>query len=56
MEEESYSLILRVFDQCSNVIILFLLDQDQKGDPTFPKLEFSKNQADAMKINEQKMN
>lgn len=42
MENESYLLILKVFMQCHNVVIFTLLDQDNKGQPIFPKQDTNK--------------
>ena len=42
MEEESWTLMLRVFSQCSALAIVLILDQDGKGNPIFPKLETPK--------------
>jgi len=42
MDEESWSLLLRVYNQCSNIAILLVVDQDFKGNPIMPKLETTK--------------
>jgi hypothetical protein len=46
MEEESWSLLLRVYQECSNMVIITITDQDQKGNPMYPDPEsLSKNKA-----------
>ena len=39
LEEESYSLLLRLFDSCGNVVMLLIVDQDHKSLPIMPSLE-----------------
>ena len=39
LEEESFSLLLRVFEECENIVILMIVDQDAKSLPIMPSLE-----------------
>lgn len=55
MEEESFTLVLRVFEQCTNIIIFSILDQDQKGNAMFPKLDTTKAQMDPSRLAELKL-
>jgi hypothetical protein len=38
MEPESYTLLLRVYQQCSNLSLLLIVDQDGKSLPIMPRL------------------
>ena len=39
LEEESWSLILRLYGSCSNVSIIMVVNQTFKGSPIMPQLE-----------------
>lgn len=41
MDEESWSLILRVHSQCSNICTVMIVGQDSKGNAILPKLEIA---------------
>lgn len=39
MDEESWSLILRIHVNCFNICTVLLVDQDKKGNTIMPKLD-----------------
>lgn len=39
LEEESFSLLLRVYEECENIVMIMIVDQDHKSLPIMPTLE-----------------
>ena len=42
MDSNSYSLLLKVYTQCTNLCIITIILQDYKGDPIFPTIPKTK--------------